>query len=188
MPIRIPCLLLVLALAAPLVHAEEKPTAETGTRKAKTRAWTPVDLPGTPVTVAAGDGPTALYFGSDQGQLYRYAGAKGVTWRASLGKDPADRIVAGSRGDVVVASTATELIALSKRDGSLLWRAKRPITFDLSADGRTLFTISKRGDITELDAATGTERATRKAADRREVALASLHPGSGLAVLGVADG
>jgi outer membrane protein assembly factor BamB len=88
----------------------------------------------------------------------------------------------------VLAGTATELIALATDDGRVRWRAKRPVAFAFATDGATLLTISGKGVITTIDPATGTQAATLASEVKREVVRASLHPESGLAVLGVADG
>ena len=68
----------------------------------------------------------------------------------------------------------------------MTWEVKRPIAHAVHGD--RVVTVSKKGALTTLALDTGKELGAAQAGDRREVALASLHPGSGLAVLGVADG
>lgn len=177
----VPILLLALAIPA---WAEDAPTA---TKKTPLVAQT-MKLPSEVFAVAPSHEPASLLVSMMDGSLARVHATKGVTWKASLGKDAAVQLVAASRGDVVLAGTLFELIAVSTKDGSVLWRTKRPVAFDVSADGTQVVTIDKKGAIATLATTTGKVTATTKAADRREVAMASVHAVSGLAVLGVADG
>ncbi len=188
-------LLLVAAFAAAASADETPAPARTqpkpGAAKAiESKAIEPraVEVPGTAVAVAPDPAAGAFVVATQEAKLHRVAPGKGVTWSASLGEHAADRIAASPRGDVVVAAGALELLGVATKDGSIAWRMKRPVAFAFSSDGKALTTVTKKGLINLYDPATGDLTSTRRSDAKREVALASLHPPSGLAVLGVADG
>ena len=183
MTIRLVNALVLVALAVP-AWAEDAPT----TAKAKPLVAQAVKLPAEVFAVAPSHEPASMLVSLMDGTLARVDATKGVTWKASLGKDAAVQLVAAPRGDVVLAGTLFELIAVSTKDSSVLWRTKRPVAFDVTADGTQVVTIDKKGVIETLAMDTGKVAATTNAGDKREVAMASVHGRSGLAVLGVADG
>ena len=187
---------LFLAIAAPALADEPPATATPPTKDAPasdaaaTKGIVPkaVALPGTAVAIAPDRAAGTFLVATQEAKLHRVSATKGVTWSASLGEHAADKLAASPRGDVVVAASALELLGVATEDGRVLWRAKRPVAFAFSADGKALTTVTKKGHIDIYDPATGDLRSTRTSEAKREVALASVHPASGLAVLGVADG
>ncbi|MDF1702759.1 MAG: PQQ-binding-like beta-propeller repeat protein [Planctomycetota bacterium] len=183
--------------AAPLATAvaddapqakQPAPAAKTAPRAQATLEAVLLKTPGAPVAVAPGHAPGEFLFGTREKRVVRFAVGRGLAWQSDVGELPVDRLAMGPDGKRALASTARELIALAGADGTILWRAKRAVAFAFSPDGTQVFTVSKKGALAVLDAATGAQATTRQAADKREVVLASMHAASGLAVLGVADG
>lgn len=183
-------LLIVGLCTAPLAVAAADDAPAAKKPAAPTPALEPVllETPGAPVAVAPGHAAGEFLFGTQEKKVVRYTVGSGFAWHNDIGELPADGLAMGPQGKRVLASTARELIALAGADGSILWRTKRPVAFAFSPDGTKIFTVSKKGSLAELNAATGVQAATRQAADKREVVLASMHAARGLAVLGVADG
>ncbi|MDA1193775.1 MAG: hypothetical protein O2894_01185 [Planctomycetota bacterium] len=188
-------LVLLFAGSACADDTEETPV-ETGTAetaKAEPAVAEPAPIAATAVAVggtvaAVGTGAAAdeVLVGLSDGALLRWTVGQGATWRGTTGGEPADALVAAPRGGRIAVTTAAELLVFGSGTEPL-WRAPRPMAFAFSADGSELLAIGKHALAVY---AVGTGEATRKQdfADKREIVQASLHPASGLAVLGVADG
>lgn len=166
--------------------AADEASAEPAPAAPAPLAATAVPLCATAVAVGTGAAADEVLVGLGDGAVLRWGVGHGVTWRGTTGGEPADALVAAPRGGRIAVTTATELLLFGGA-AEPIWRTARPVAFAFSPDGAELLTIGKHA-LAAYAADTGEARRRQRFADKREIVKASMHVGSGLAVLGVADG
>lgn len=146
---------------------------------------TALDVPG-PITAIADTG--ALWLASDTAGLLRYEAAKGVTWRKPTGLKGVRKIDPASAGDLVLLTTAKELVAWNRATGKAAWRIPAPKSSAWSKDGSSVHTVDDTGVIRTLLASSGKETDAKRVAHRGDFREVTLHGPSGLAIFGFGGG
>src|SRR5262245_37042981 len=147
-----------------------------------------VELPLPATALAPGRTGEEVVAATDDGAVVRVVIGKGVVARTKAAGARIEALTASASGDLVASATLTDLQVFDFAASAALWRAARPVVFAFDAAGKRVVTVTEQGEVVELEATTGKELARRPVAEKRKVIRASLHPASGLAVLGVADG